>query len=246
MKKIIAIGAFLCIALPSVFAQVDNVRFGVQLSPALSWMSTDDNKINRAGTNLGLKLGMISEFYFRENYAFVTGIGFAFNQGGTLQYDYNGGSFWSRSGLSPRLDTIATKGVKLKYGLQYVEIPLMIKMRTREFGYIRYFLEPGLILGFRSQSRGSIIAPGVGTGDEAQKINIKRDVNGINISWGLNAGVEYSLSESTALIGGIGFQIGVVDVTGDKGTVIDSSGAYKQDKSRGIVSAINFKLGLLF
>lgn len=245
MKKIIAIGAFLCIALPSVFAQqIETVRFGVQLSPALSWMGTDDNKINRSGSNLGLKLGMLTEFYFRENYAFSTGIGFAFNQGGTLQYDYNGGTFWTRSDLSPKLDTIRTKGVKLKYGIQYVEIPLMIKMRTREFGYMRYFLEPGLFLGFRSQSRGSI--EGIGVGDEGQKINIKRDVNGVNISWGLNGGFEYSITESMALVGGLGFQIGVVDVTSDKGSVIDANGAFKQDRSRGTISTINFKLGLLF
>lgn len=242
MKKIIAIAAILCATLPSLLAQVENVRIGFQLSPGFSWMSTDNNRINRSGTNLGIKLGMLSEFYFRENYAFSTGIGFHFNSGGTLLYE-NSGSYWTRSDLGPDLDTLPA-GVKLKYNLQFVEIPLLIKMRTREFGYLRYFLEPGLFLGLRSQARGTV--QGAGVGEEAEKINIKREVNALNLSWGINGGFEYSISETTALIAGLGFQVGFVDITGDRGTVFDPSRGNRDENSRGLTRSINFKLGLLF
>ncbi|HQU60765.1 MAG TPA: PorT family protein, partial [Saprospiraceae bacterium] len=84
MKKIVAIPAFLVLSLIMLHAQNGNVRFGFQLSPAFSWMSTSTNKINTNGTNLGLKLGMVGEFYFQENYAVTSGLGFFFNTGGTL------------------------------------------------------------------------------------------------------------------------------------------------------------------
>ena len=79
MKKIVAIAAFLSLSL-SMIAQ-DDIRFGFQLSPSFSWMNTNVSKINPSGTNLGLKLGMTGEYYFRENYAFTSGIGFYFNNG---------------------------------------------------------------------------------------------------------------------------------------------------------------------
>ena len=102
MKKIVAVIAFLVLSMSSVFSQ-NELRFGFQLSPTFSWMSTDDNTVNKNGTSLGLKLGLISEYYFRENYAFITGIGFAFNQGGTLLHE-NGGEIWTRSELPVNRD----------------------------------------------------------------------------------------------------------------------------------------------
>jgi hypothetical protein len=77
MKKI-ALILFFGVSLNFVYAQFNDVRFGLQVSPTFSWMGANTNRINSSGTNLGLKLGMLGEFYFRENYAFSTGIGFGF------------------------------------------------------------------------------------------------------------------------------------------------------------------------
>ena len=223
-------------------AQEGDLRFGFQLSPSFSWMNTNDTRINRSGTNLGMKLGMLAEYYFRENYAFSTGIGFAFNHGGTLLFEY-GGSYWKNSNLGSSLDTLPD-GVKLKYNLQFVEIPATIKMRTREFGYLRYFLEPGITIGLRSQARGSITGRGIG--DQADKFDIRRDVNGLNLAWGIGGGVEYSLTETTSLVAGLGFQVGIADITEDKGTVFDPDRGNQLENSNGKVSALTLKLGLMF
>ena len=134
---------------------------------------------------------MIGEYYFRENYAFTGGLGFAFNSGGTLLHE-TGGSYWTRSDLGPQLDTLPNN-VKLKYNLQYLEIPVGLKMRTREFGYLRYFLEPGVTIGFKTQARGEITGSGIG-GDQDQ-LNIRSEVNGLNLSVGIGGGVEYGLSD---------------------------------------------------
>ncbi len=243
MKKIIGIIAIFAFSLNLASAQGDfeDVRFGFQMSPSFSWMVANTTRISPSGTNLGLKLGMVGEFYFRENYALTSGLGFAFNSGGTLLHE-TGGTYWTRSDLPPALDTV-TNDAKLKYGIQYLEIPLGLKMRTSEFGYLRYYIEPAITLGIKTQARGEITDRNTSTQDE--KINIRQEVNGINISWGVGAGVEYALSEDMSLVGGLAFQAGFIDATDDNGTVFDQRGN-RRESSKGTVNNIVIKIALMF
>ena len=219
------------------------------MSPSFSWMNTDVNHITNSGTNLGLKLGMLGEYYFRDNYAFVSGVGFHFNAGGTLLYE-NEGFYWRDTDLPSSIlnDSLAfNAGTKFKYGVQYLEIPLGLKMRTREFGYIRYFFQPDITLGFETQARGSI--EGIGVNDEGEKYNIRKEVNGISLSWGLGGGIEYTISEGTSLIAGIAYQKGFADVTDDsRGQFFDSNdgNVLKAEKSKGVVNSITVRVGIMF
>lgn len=215
------------------------LRMGFQLSPSVSWMDTDDNAINGNGTTLGMRLGMMSEYYFRENYALISGVNFAFNQGGTLRHE-EGGNFWSKSELSDTALTALPNGVNLKYHIQYIEIPVGIKMRTKEFGYIRYFAEiPLFSLGVKVQARGDV----KGTNSlDRERENIKKDVNLLNLNWGFGGGIHYALSEDSALIGGLYYQQGFADVTDDK--AIKTSGV--KENSKGIIKSITLRIGILF
>lgn len=241
MKKAVALAAFLVTSVLAVQAQND-LRFGFQASPTFSWMVANTSRINPSGSNLGLKLGMLGEYYFRENYALTMGLGFAFNHGGTLLHEYSG-QYWTRSDLSPTQDTLPSN-VKLKYGIQYLEIPVGLKMRTREFGYLRYYVEPAITLGFKTQARGQIEGIGVSTEDE--KIDIRKEVNGINLSWGIGGGIEYSLSDNTSLIGGVAFQTGFTDATDDGGTVFDPDRGNREESSKATVNVLIIRIGVMF
>jgi hypothetical protein len=164
------------------------------------------------GTNLGLKMGLMGEFYFQENYALATGLGFSFNSGGTLLHS-NTGIYWANSEVPADCAFFMEEqqAPNLKYSIQYVEIPIGLKMRTREFGYIRYFMEPNVGIGFRTQAKGDI--RNADDAEECNDINIRPDVRLLNLFWGLNGGIEYSVSESTSLVAGIGLQFGFTDVT---------------------------------
>ncbi|TXF89912.1 PorT family protein [Neolewinella aurantiaca] len=239
--------------LPAVaFAQFPgDLKFGIQASPTFSGMTTDDNLINRDGTNLGLKLGLIGEYYFRENYSFHTGIGFHFNAGGTLFYEdqFTQADIWRESldntlaaGVLP--DTLSG-GLGFKYDLQFVEIPLGLTLRTREFGYMSYYVRPALHLGFVTKSQGSVQNAGFISEDES--FDIGKEVNAINLGWSIGAGVEYSVSESTALIGGLAFQSGFADLTTDKGTTLKREGRdAREDDSKGKLNSIVITLGVMF
>ncbi|MFK7980443.1 MAG: porin family protein [Saprospiraceae bacterium] len=244
MKKIVLILPFFFLMTTIGFSQLDldfdkELRLGFQLSPSFSWMSTDDNLINGNGLNLGLKLGMVGEYYFRENYALVSGINLAFNQGGTLRHE-EGGDLWPKSALSDLSLHSLPDGVNLKYHIQYLEIPFGVKLRTKEFGYLRYFAEiPIFSLGFKLQARGDV----KGTTLDNERENITEDVNLFNLTWGFGGGVQYTLSESTALVGGIIYRQGFTDVTDDSGLKIDGT---TRENSKGIIKSLTIRLGFLF
>jgi len=56
------------------------MRFGAQLSPTVSWMTSDHSKVLGGGVDVGLKVGAQAEFGFAENYFFTVGIGFGLNE----------------------------------------------------------------------------------------------------------------------------------------------------------------------
>ena len=258
MKKIVLQAAFLIFLQTLMFSQ--DFRFGFQVSPNRTWINSSDNTINATGGNTGLKLGVVGEFYFDERYAVTAGLGFAFNQGGTLKHD-RGGNFFIESDLSNPLlnegDKPLPDGVELTYKIQYVEIPVGLKMRTDEMGYFRYFAEiPIFPTAVRTQARGNI----EGTGISVEDLDINKDVTFFSFSWGLGAGVEYSISSNTAIVAGLYFQNQLIDFTDNSAIIAtdQTAGAdtpmdlsddewttIKEDASSKIGS-ITLRLGVLF
>lgn len=238
MKKIALLLSLIYGLSLSLSAQED-FRFGVQVSPSFSWLASNDNQINGNGTNLGLHLGFTGEYYFAERYAFLAGLGFAFNQGGTFEHKI-GGNFWTKSELSnPDLNALPD-GVNLKYNLQYVEIPFGLKMRTNEFGYFRYYAElPIFTLGIRTQARGDITSAAE---LNTEREDIKQDVNLLNLSWGLGAGAEYNINSNTAIVLGIQYAQGFLDITDDAATKKDGT----SEDSNGTTRSITIRLGVMF
>lgn len=242
MKKIVAIAAFLLIFSSLSYSQNSGelgpgLRLGFQASPTFSWLAGEVSTVNNNGTNLGIKLQIIGEAYFQPNYAFTVGFGFAFGQGGTLQFE-NEGKYWARSVSDadyPILDNGEPgfpAGVNLKYDIQYIEVPVGLKLRTREFGYFRYFVEPQLVLAFRSKAWGT--AKG---NPDFERINVKNDVNPFNASWGIGAGTEYGISESSSIVAGLFFHNSFIDVTSDKES---------DDTTKASLNTITIRLAVIF
>ena len=241
MKKIVVVAAFFTLLCSELLAQ-GNFRFGFQFSPTITWMNTSDNRINGNGVAFGgPKLGMVGEMYFQENYSITSGIGFAFNQGGVLRHDF-GGDLWANSELSNSDLHDLPNGANLRYSVQYVEIPLGLKMRTQEFGYIRYFAEvPIFTLGIRTQAKGSVS----GTTIDTEKEDIREDVRLFALSWGLGGGIEYSIGPNTSLVGGIYYHNYFTDITKDDGQkIID--GEMVPERSKAILQGITFRIGVMF
>ena len=232
MKKIVAIATFFALLTGAALAQESDLRLGFQVSPTFSWMTTDDDEIGNNGTNLGLKLGARGEVFFREKYAFIIGLGFSFNSGGQLRHAQFTDA-WQRSDVPNGVITPFPAGTDLRYKIQYVEIPFGLKFRTAEIGYLRYYAElPVITLGFKSQARGQVEYANI----NEDKIDIKKEVTPLSLSWGVGGGIEYSVSESTAIVAGINYQRGFTDVTKN----------YDNVDAKATISAIVLHLGVMF
>lgn len=246
MKKIVVfvvflIGFFILVEVQQV------VCFGFQVSFVFNWMFIDKNFISINGINLGLKLGLMGEFYFQENYVLVMGLGFFFNIGGILLY-FNIGIYWAN--FEVFVDCVffmeEQQVFNLKYFIQYVEILIGLKMCIWEFGYICYFMEFNVGIGFCMQAKGDIC--NVDDVEECNDINIWLDVCLLNFFWGLNGGIEYSVLESIFLVVGIGLQFGFMDVIKDDDIVYLDNSVFNQDNedSKGVVWGVVLWLGVLF
>ncbi len=247
MKKIVVLAAFFTFSCAILYGQSD-FRFGIQFSPTVTWVNSNENLINSNGTAFGgPKLGMVGEKYFQENYAFTFGIGLAFNQGGVLKHDF-GGDLWANSTLSNSIYHELPDGVNLRYSLQYVEIPFGLKMKTQEFGYIRYFAElPIFTLGILTQAQGAI----EGTTMDTNKENIRDDVNLFALSWGIGGGIEYSVGPSTSIIGGIYYQNYFTDISKNDGRR-RGPGSNPEDEptirenSKSALQGLTIRIGVMF
>ncbi|MCC7466911.1 MAG: outer membrane beta-barrel protein, partial [Saprospiraceae bacterium] len=160
MKKLALLFLFGAFLLGKTVAQ-ERIRFGFQTSPTWSWLRADERKLEGVSSNWGVKLGALGEYYFADNYALTTGLGFAFNHGGTLQNGYSNWVAWNddKTDLSEIPSDTFGLNTKLHYRLTYVEIPFSLKMRggSGEDSRLRFYAElPIFTLGFMTKAVGDI------------------------------------------------------------------------------------------
>jgi hypothetical protein len=104
--------------------KASDFRLGLKASPSIAWFKADTDNYTSEGIRPGFSYGLITEFGLAEHYSFATGAHITY-LGGKLRYP------WSE-GIVPGEKTRS-------YRLQNLEIPLTIKMKTREIGYNTYY-----------------------------------------------------------------------------------------------------------
>jgi hypothetical protein len=213
MKKI-ALFLFLSLCFFSKIEAQRGLRFGFQASPSWSWLRSNDNRLEGTSSNWGIKLGALGEYYFADNYAFTTGLGFGFNHGGTIQNGYARWRPWTKSeDLSEIPSDVFPVNSKLHYSINYVEIPFGLKMRggSGEDSRLKFYAEaPVFTLGFVTKATGDVR----GTNNQnIEEVNIRDEVKGLSLSWGLGGGIEYEIASSATLVAGLTYQKQFTDVT---------------------------------
>lgn len=197
MKRILYI-IILVQLLPSLNAQ--NFRLSFVANPQIGWMHPDKSTVSNEGAVLGLLTGIEADFFFAENYAFSTGL-FLNQTGGRLAYSDTISLRTSESEVS------IVPGNTVKYGFQYLGIPLGLKLRTVEVGYSTFWLHAGLTPMFNLKTR---LTDELGLMDRAVS---SKEATFINMNYFIRAGVDYSLGGNTALKAGLGYGQGILDAT---------------------------------
>ena len=252
MKKIVLI-VIGCLYLAAHLSAQDSdgskFRFGVQASPTWSWLKSDVPYLENSGSNWGLKLSFMVEKYFQPNFALTSGIGFGFNHGGTILSRYSNYHPWLASDLSVTINESDSLSLpdksKLHYRLRYVEVPVggKILFGSGEDSNLQFYAEPVITLGFLTQAFGDI--RGAGSKLDAVDQNIREDVNGLSLSWGFGAGVEYAVSGRTSLVGGFFYQNQFTDITQKARARTDSNGQWADEKAKTSFRSVTLRIGVI-
>lgn len=199
MKSIIvSIGLFIA---ATFIVKAQDVRFGVYAAPQVSWLMPEAKNADNKGNIVKFSGGLTINKFFAENYALSTGIAIA-SQGGKIYYDST-----STNTLNVYDETFELKEKTVRYDLQYINIPIGLKLQSNEIGYLRFHV----LLGFTNQF--NIGAKATDETDEQFKDDaIKNDVNIYNLGYHFGGGIDYSLGEDTALFLSVVYENGFIDV----------------------------------
>jgi hypothetical protein len=192
--RIILIAAIGVLSFPSVFAQkTPEIKLGLKIAPDISFMIPDTRDYAYNGVKMGGVIGLVSDFYFAEHYAFSTGFNFSL-LGGKLRYpDKMEGKDTVNGMVNSNLSFI------------YLEIPVMIKMFTKKFGPCTIFGQIGFGTGFRLTAHAKTDFTGDDGSVVSQKTDITSETSTIRESVIIGLGTEIHLDESTRLFVGFGY-----------------------------------------
>jgi len=221
MRRIFLI--FAIIGCFSGFSKAQKMSFGIVANPQVSWIRPDITKVERAGAKMGLNFGLNADFFFAKNYAFHTGL-LINNTGGKLEFKDTINFYTTDSTF--RIDP----GSTIKYKLQYIDIPLGLKFKTKQLGYFTYYGQLGITAQVKVAARGS---------NDDYDINdagISDEIGLFSVGYHIGGGMEYSLGGTTAILVGFKYTNGFVDITKDKNKVSDKS----------VLNAIAIQIGILF
>ena len=208
MKKYLIIFTLVLLSSISVFSQ--NTRFTVFVDPKFSWMTPDLNDVTSEGSKLGVNIGLNIDKFFAPNYALMTGISID-NTGGLLKYDFK------KPIQTNGNDDSIPSGSTLEYKLQYITIPLGLKLKTNEIGYLTFFTHLGINAGI------NIKATGVVDIYDLDNENISDEIKLFNMGYYIGAGVEYSIGGNSAIVLGVTYTNGFIDVTTDSNNKVTCS-----------------------
>jgi hypothetical protein len=193
---------FIIALIPTRIVVAQDYRYGVYAAPVISWFRTDVEDVSNKGARAGFVLSISAERQLTDNWHFNSGL--AYSTASARLVDANDSFFR----FSDHTSTVAA-GEPVIYKLQYISVPVGIKIKTTEKGYFTYFAEFGL--DPKVVINGRVDIPSIGIKGENAMTEIRR----FNAGYHLTAGAEYSIDGSTSLVLGFGYETNIFDITKD-------------------------------
>ena len=260
-------------------------RFGLKIEPSFNWLSPDNvQKFESGGIKMGFGVGAMTDFKLGGNVWLSTGVAIDFN-GAKLNYKNNTitdttgfypGYFHYSSGQSSGIVSVDDANAALldtvsptfsdysffqlesrSYKIQYVNIPLFIKMKTSEIGYLTYFGQFGLNTSIKTKARATdegVIISGTNIAlTDLDDLDIEKEVTLFKVAGTIGGGFEYNLSESTSLTVAVNFDYGFTSLTKkdsdhviaiQNGQSVEAFEEYSDQKNK--ANAIRLSIGILF
>ncbi len=263
------LAAFIC---KPFFGQDDDksFKFGLKMIPSVNWYKPDDpKKIENAGVNLKFGYGLMMDFRLAGSAWFCTGLQVDYDGGklkflDTVAYQLNLDNEFIKDPLDSNLNFILDERT---YKVNYLTIPLTLRLRTKEIGMMTYFGQFGFPLSFKLKARcednvrpinktsASTNVNLPGSPATKEDLDITNDMGIVNIGLTIGAGAEYNLSGSTSIIFGLNFTQGFLNVLRpnsiylikDPGPLSSNTDPTKRALSEKVISRnVGLTVGILF
>lgn len=194
-------------------------KFGLKAASNLGFVTPGNKSISGDGVNLGFAYGIMGDFYFRPNYGLNVELLMS-NANANLKVLNDQRFTGDTSG-----QTVTDLGYE--YNLQYIEIPISIKFRTKEIGDLTYWgnlgFSPGFLLNAKANLTGTLpqyasdndpvnFNVNEGEGDAFTTDNFDDKVFLFRFPLIIGGGVEYKLAGNTILQGGLRYSNSFTDM----------------------------------
>lgn len=246
-----------------------NFRFGLKTTGALTWYAPDDKKkFESGGVSAKGGYGLMMEFRLNKVAVLATGLqvdydGGKLNFGGTTKdtsfYYLSDGALLSNKDTAGK-DYTAYALNSRQYNTTYVTIPLTLKLKTNEIGYLTYYGQFGLNASFRLKNRTDdavslttvsstqpYLSAANGTASQNDIDNTK-DMQLFKFALNIGGGAEWNLSGSTSLVFGLNWYNGFSNVlkSDSKYLFRTFSHDFNPTEQKARANAIALSVGILF
>lgn len=183
------------------------LKLGIHFDPLISWFTTQSYDVRNDGPVPGFSFGLTYNSYFGRNYSFSSGIRII-NAGGRLIC--NEATTFEIRNFDREIVNVDPYE-PIIYRVNYISVPLGVKLETDQLGYGKVFAD----LGFdpKIMVLGTAAIPSINVRSD----NAMAELRKINLGWHIMAGFEYPLGTSNDLTMGIGFENNFLDATRDIG-----------------------------
>ncbi len=171
----------------SSYSSYKPVSLGISFSPNISWMRYGDEEGFSSTAGMGFSYGLLADFAVAESYYFSTGL--LINQ------------LWSSTSIAgtvlPEYNSLPGK---LQYRLQYVEVPLAVKLKSAQRYHRSYYGKFGFTAGVKISGKERV-------NNESNRQNIAQ-ANLFRLGLQIGGGVEWQLDHNLRMMTGLTFNNG--------------------------------------
>lgn len=238
----------LCLLLTMAgYAQNDSedkkFHLGLIGAGGIGWLSPESKNLQGGGVKAGIAFGIYGDFYFAKNYALTIEINHT-----TQGYKTIADSISHTNLLTSETRKFAN--VEIDYRIRAFQVPISLKLRTNEIGYMRYFGQLGIAPTFAYKTIFADFDPAVfpkADDNIDRQVNDTKDdfdysdpdkvsndnkgsfleednISGFRLPLIIGAGAEWSISGNTAVTFGIRYEYGLVNVMKAEETIARPNG----------------------
>lgn len=210
MKKLTLITLTILLTNTLASAQVKSFAFSLSASPTLSRLKASGEDVTKNAYGVGFDFGINADFFLDDykKYAITTGLIIS-NLNSKVKY-----SVLDEVTLGNK--KFSATNLTVDYRIRNLEVPIAIKLRTKEFNDLTFWGQFGTFLGVNIAAKAST------NDNQLTKTNIGSDFRALNAGLNIGLGAELNLGESNAASVGIVYRNGFVNMLksdlGDKST----------------------------